>query len=131
MSPTDYYDLERDLSSAERQTRDTVRKFVENEFLPVIREHFRAGTFPVALIPKLGELGLLGANLSGFGLPGINNVAYGLAMQELDRGDSALRSFASVQGALVMFPIVTFGNDAQKQRWLPPLAAGSAVGCFG
>jgi len=131
MSPTDYYDLERDLSSEERLTRDTVRKFVQNEFLPVIREHFRAGTFPAALIPKLGELGLLGANLSGFGLPGINNVAYGLVMQELDRGDSGLRSFASVQGALVMYPILTFGSDAQKQRWLPPLAAGSAVGCFG
>jgi glutaryl-CoA dehydrogenase len=99
--------------------------------LPIIREHFRAGTFPVALIPKLGELGLLGANLSGFGLPGISNVAYGLVMQELDRGDSGLRSLASVQGALVMYPILTFGSDAQKQRWLPPLAAGSAVGCFG
>ena len=131
MSPTDYYDLERDWSSEERLTRDTVRRFVEHEFLPVIREHFRAGTFPVSLIPKLGEMGLLGANLSGFGLPGISNVAYGLVMQELDRGDSGLRSFASVQGALVMFPILTFGSDAQKQRWLPPLAAGRAVGCFG
>jgi glutaryl-CoA dehydrogenase len=131
MSPTDYYDLEREWSSEERLTRDTVRRFVQNEFLPVIREHFRAGTFPVALIPKLGELGLLGANLSGFGLPGISNVAYGLVMQELDRGDSGLRSFVSVQGALVMYPILTFGSDAQKQRWLPPLAAGSAVGCFG
>ena len=131
MSPTDYYDLERDWSSEERQPRDTVRRFVQNEFLPVICDHFRAGTFPVALIPKLGELGLLGANLSGFGLPGISNVAYGLVMQELDRGDSGLRSFASVQGALVMFPILTFGSEAQKQRWLPPLAAGRAVGCFG
>ena len=131
MSPTDYYDLERDLSSEERLTRDTVRRFVQNEYLPIIREHFRAGTFPVALIPKLGELGLLGANLSGFGLLGINNVAYGLVLQELDRGDSGLRSFVSVQGSLVMFPILTFGSDAQKQRWLPPLAAGSDVGCFG
>jgi glutaryl-CoA dehydrogenase len=131
MSATDYYDLERDWSSEERLTRDTVRRFVQNEFLPVIREHFRAGTFPVALIPKLGELGLLGANLSGFGLPGISNVAYGLVMQELDRGDSGLRSFVSVQGALVMFPILTFGSDAQRQRWLPLLAAGRAVGCFG
>ncbi len=131
MSATDYYDLERDWSSEERLTRDTVRRFVQNEFLPVIREHFRAGTFPVALIPKLGELGLLGANLSGFGLPGISNVAYGLVMQELDRGDSGLRSFASVQGALVMYPILTFGSETQKQRWLPPLAAGRAVGCFG
>ena len=112
-------------------TRDTVRKFVTNEFLPVIREHFRAGTFPLECIPKLGELGLLGANLSGFGLPGINNVAYGLVMQELERGDSSLRSFASVQGTLVMYAILTFGSQAQKERWLPLLGAGKAVGCFG
>ena len=85
MATLDYYDIERDLSSEERMTRDTVRKFVANEFLPVVREHFRAGTFPLDFIPKLGELGLLGANLSGFGLPGINNVAYGLVTQELDR----------------------------------------------
>jgi glutaryl-CoA dehydrogenase len=130
MATIDYYDIERDLTSEERMTRDTVRKFVTNEFLPVIREHFRAGTFPVAFIPKLGELGLLGANLSGFGLPAISNVAYGLVMQELDRGDSGLRSFASVQGALVMYPILTFGTEAQKKKWLAPLAAGKAVGCF-
>jgi glutaryl-CoA dehydrogenase len=130
MSAIDYYDIERELTSEERMVRDTVRKFVANEFLPVIQQHFRAGTFPMACIPKLGELGLLGANLSGFGLPGINNVAYGLVMQELDRGDSGLRSFASVQGALVMQPILTFGTEAQKQKWLPLLAAGRAVGCF-
>jgi glutaryl-CoA dehydrogenase len=130
MSAIDYYDIERELTSEERMIRDTVRKFVANEFLPVIQQHFRAGTFPLACIPKLGELGLLGANLSGFGLPGINNVAYGLVMQELDRGDSGLRSFASVQGALVMQPILTFGTEAQKQKWLPLLAAGKAVGCF-
>src|SRR6516162_7742851 len=123
MSAIDYYDIERELTSEERMIRDTVRKFVANEFLPVIQQHFRAGTFPMACIPKLGELGLLGANLSGFGLPGINNVAYGLVMQELDRGDSGLRSFASVQGALVMQPILTFGTEAQKQKWLPLLAA--------
>lgn len=127
----DYYDIERDLSSEERLVRDTVRKFVTNEFLPVVREHFRAGTFPVECIPKLGEMGLLGANLSGYGLPGINNVAYGLAMQEMERGDSGLRSFASVQGSLVMYAILTFGSEAQKERWLPLLGAGKAVGCFG
>ena len=111
--------------------RDAVRRFVTNEFLPVVREHFRAGTFPVACIPQLGKLGLLGANLSGFGLPGINNVAYGLVMQELERGDSGLRSFVSVQSALVMFPIFTFGSEQQKQKWLPLLGAGKAIGCFG
>ena len=131
MSAIDYYDVERDLSSEERMMRDTVRRFVTNEFLPVVREHFRAGTFPVVCIPQLGKLGLLGANLSGFGLPGINNVAYGLVMQELERGDSGLRSFVSVQSALVMFPIFTFGSEQQKQKWLPLLGAGKAIGCFG
>ncbi len=131
MAGTDYYDIERELNSEERMTRDTVRAFVTNEFFPVIREHFRAGTFPMECIPKLGQMGLLGANLSGFGLPGINNVAYGLAMQELERGDSSLRSFASVQGSLVMYPILTFGSQAQKEKWLPLLGSGKAVGCFG
>ena len=130
-STADYYDVDRDLSSEERMTRDTVRKFVANEFLPLVRDHFRAGTFPLACIPKLGEMGLLGANLSGLGLPGISNVAYGLVMQELERGDSGLRSFASVQGSLVMYAILTYGTEAQKERWLPLLAAGKAVGCFG
>ena len=130
MSAVDYYDLERDLSSEERMIRDTVRKFVANEIMPGIRQHFQAGTFPVACIPRLGELGLLGANLSGPGLPGINSVAYGLVMQELERGDSGLRSFASVQGSLVMYAILTFGTEAQKQKWLPALGAGTAVGCF-
>jgi alkylation response protein AidB-like acyl-CoA dehydrogenase len=130
-STLDYYDIEGDLSSEERMVRDTVRKFVAGEFLPLVRDHFRAGTFPLACIPKLGAMGLLGANLSGFGLPGINNVAYGLVMQELERGDSGLRSFASVQGSLVMYPILTFGSDAQKEKWLPLLGAGKAVGCFG
>src|SRR6266436_4404730 len=124
MSAVDYYDVERDLSSEERMIRDTVRKFVANEIMPGIRQHFQAGTFPVGCIPRLGELGLLGANLSGPGLPGINSVAYGLVMQELERGDSGLRSFASVQGSLVMYPIHSYGSDAQKERWLPELAAG-------
>src|SRR5437879_5953404 len=131
MLTSDYYDIQCELNSEERLIRDTVRKFFTNEFQPLIREHFRAGTFPVECIPKLGEMGLLGANLSGYGLPGINNVAYGLVMQELERGDSGLRSFASVQGSLVMYAILTFGTEAQKERWLPLLAAGKAVGCFG
>src|SRR5260221_14133055 len=131
MSPVDYYDVESDLSSEERMTRDTVRKFVANEFLPGIREHFRMGTFPVACIPRLGELGLLGSNLSGPGLPGINNVAYGLVMQELERGDSGLRSFASVQSGLVMYPIYTYGSKEQRDYWIPKMAAGEKIGCFG
>ena len=127
----DFYDIDLDLSDEERMARDTVRRFVERECLPVIREHYRAGTFPLNLIPKMGELGLFGANLAGYGLPGAGNVAYGLIMQELERGDSGLRSCASVQGALVMYPILTFGTEAQKMRWLPALAAGEAIGSFG
>lgn len=130
-SGIDYYDIESELSPEARMTRDTVRAFVEREFLPIVRDHYRAGTFPVHLIPKLGEMGLLGSNLSGYGLPGIDNVSYGLVMQELERGDSGLRSLSSVQGALVMYPIFTFGSDDQKARWLPLLGSGKAVGCFG
>jgi glutaryl-CoA dehydrogenase len=112
--------------------RDTVREFVSREFLPVIQEHIRKdGSFPMELVPQMGELGLFGTNLQGYGCPGLNNVAYGLAMQELERGDSGLRSFASVQGSLVMYPIHTYGSDAQKDRWLPAMTAGEAVGCFG
>jgi len=130
-NPTDYFDIESDLSSDARLVRDTTRAFVQKEFMPLVREHYRAGTFPVELAPRLGELGMLGANLSGFGLPGLDAVSYGLLMQELERGDSGLRSFASVQGALVMYPIVTFGTDKQKEYWIPRLASGRAVGCFG
>ncbi len=127
----DYYDVESDLSQEARMIRDAVRGFVEKEFLPIVRDHYRAGGFPKHLIPMLGEMGLLGSSLKGYGLPGIDNVSYGLVMQELERGDSGLRSFASVQGALVMYPIHTFGSEAQKERWLPALGAGKAVGCFG
>jgi glutaryl-CoA dehydrogenase len=106
--------------------------FVSKEFLPLVQEHVRQdGSFPMQLVPALAELGLFGANLSGYGCAGMNNVAYGLVMQELERGDSGLRSFASVQGALVMYPILSYGTDAQKERWLPELAAGRAIGCFG
>jgi glutaryl-CoA dehydrogenase len=127
----DYYDVEGDLSQEARMIRDTVRGFVEKAFLPIVRDHYRAGGFPRHIIPMLGEMGLLGSSLQGYGLPGIDSVAYGLVMQELERGDSGLRSFASVQGALVMYPIHTFGSEAQKERWLPALGSGKAVGCFG
>jgi glutaryl-CoA dehydrogenase len=127
----DYYGIEELLAPEERLIRDTVRAFVEAEVLPVIDQHNRAGTFPVHLIGRLGELGVLGANLRGYGCAGINNVAYGLAMQELERGDSAIRSFASVQGPLAMYAIHSFGSEAQKRRWLPELAAGRKVACFG
>ncbi len=127
----DYYDIESELSQEARLVRDTTRAFVEREFMPLVQEHYRAGTFPRALVGQMGELGMFGANLSGYGLPGIDNISYGLLMQELERGDSGLRSFASVQGALVMYPIHTFGSEAQKERWLPLLGSGKAVGCFG
>ncbi len=128
----DFLQLDSLLSDEERLARDTVRDFVSREFLPLIQEHVRQdGSFPMQLVPKLAELGLFGANLQGYGCAGMNNVAYGLVMQELERGDSGLRSFASVQGGLVMYPIHRYGSDAQKDRWLPELAAGRAIGCFG
>ena len=128
----DFLRLDDLLSDEERLARDTVRDFVSKEFLPLVQEHVRQdGSFPMQLVPALAELGLFGANLSGYGCAGMNNVAYGLVMQELERGDSGLRSFASVQGALVMYPIFSYGTDAQKERWLPELAAGRAIGCFG
>ena len=127
----DYYEIEDLLSEEERMVRDAVRDWVEAEFLPVVTEHHRAGTFPVQLIPKLGELGVFGATLKGYGCAGLNNVAYGLIMQELERGDSGLRSVASVQSGLVMYPIYAYGSEAQKEAWLPRLATGEKVGCFG
>jgi glutaryl-CoA dehydrogenase len=128
----DFYDVESLLSEEERAVRDTVRRFVDDEVMPVIGEHYIAGTFPSHLIPMMGEMGLYGANLpEEYGCAGLNNVAYGLIMQELERGDSGIRSFASVQGALVMYPIYTFGSEEQRRAWLPRLATGEAVGCFG
>ncbi len=128
----DFLRLDDLLSDEERLARDSVREFVSKEFLPRVQEHFRRdGSFPTELIPRMADLGLFGANLQGYGCAGMNNVAYGLVMQELERGDSGLRSFASVQGALVMYPIHAFGSPAQKERWLPQLAAGRAIGCFG
>jgi glutaryl-CoA dehydrogenase len=128
----DFLRLDELLSDEERLARDTVREFVSKEFLPRVQEHVRRdGSFPIELVPRMAQLSLFGANLQGYGCAGMNNVAYGLVMQELERGDSGLRSFASVQGALVMYPIYTYGSDAQKERWLPRLAAGEAIGCFG
>src|SRR5213083_396476 len=127
----DYYGVEDLLSEEERMVRDAVRDWVETEFLPVVTAHHRAGTFPLELIPKLGELGVFGATLKGYGCAELDHVAYGLIMQELERGDSGLRSFASVQSGLVMYPIHAYGSDAQKERWLPRLQSGEALGCFG
>lgn len=127
----DLFRLDDRLTGEQRLVRRTAARFVEAEFLPVLREHHRAGTFPRALVPRLGELGLLGIDLTGYGCPGAGALAYGLAMRELERGDSGLRSFCSVQGALCMFPIHAFGDEAQKQRFLPELAAGRMIGCFG
>ncbi|MDH5675643.1 MAG: acyl-CoA dehydrogenase family protein [Myxococcales bacterium] len=127
----DFYDLDSELSDEERMVRDTVRRFVDDEVLPIIAEHYQNGTFPEDLIPKIAELGLLGANLKGYGCAGMGQVAYGLICQELERGDSGLRSFASVQGSLCMYPIHAFGSEEQKQRWLPGMAAGEIIGCFG
>jgi len=128
----DFLRLDELLSDEERLVRDTVRAWVGAEFLPRVQEHVRRdGSFPMELVPQIAELGMFGANLHGFGCAGMNNVAYGLVMQELERGDSGLRSFASVQGSLCMYPIYTYGSDAQKERWLPPMAAGKAIGCFG
>jgi glutaryl-CoA dehydrogenase len=127
----DFYQIDELLSEEERMIRDTVRSFVSDEIIPIIEKHNREATFPSHLIPKMGELGLLGANLTGYGCAGLSHTAYGLIMQELERGDSGVRSFVSVQGALCMYPIHTFGSDEQKERWLPAMARGEAVGCFG
>ena len=128
----DFLLLDEELSDEEILARDTVRSFVTKEFMPVIQEHVRQdGSFPMELSASMAELGMFGANLEGYGCAGMNNVAYGLLMQELERGDSGLRSFASVQGSLCMYPIHAYGSKAQKERWLPEMAAGRAIGCFG
>ncbi|GAB4108758.1 MAG: acyl-CoA dehydrogenase family protein [Acidobacteriota bacterium] len=127
----DFYRLDDLLSDEEKLIRDTVRSFVEDRVLPVIEDCYQAGTFPMDLIPVMGELGFFGANLDGYGCAGLGSVAYGLIMQELERGDSGLRSFVSVQGALVMYPIYSFGSPEQKEKWLPRLQRGEAIGCFG
>lgn len=128
----DFYDMDSLLSEEERMIRDTVRQWVEDRLMPIIGDAYINHRMPTELIPEMGELGLLGANLpEEYGCSGLNNVAYGLIMQELERGDSGIRSFASVQGGLVMYPIYAWGSEEQKKKWLPKLASGDAVGCFG
>jgi glutaryl-CoA dehydrogenase len=127
----DFLGLDDQLSDEERLVRSTVARFVDERFLPLIVDHYERATFPMELVPELANLGLLGMHLHGYGAAGMNNVMYGLACQELERGDSGLRSFVSVQGSLCMFPIERYGSDEQKQRWLPAMAKGEVIGCFG
>ncbi len=127
----DYFGVDSLFSEEELMVRQTARRFADERILPVIRECFRDGRFPAELVPEMGELGFFGANLEGYGCAGMSNTEYGLIMQELERVDSGIRSFVSVQGALVMYPIFTYGSDAQKDRWLPALQSGKAIGCFG
>ena len=130
--PLDFFDLEDQYSEEERMVRDTVRAWVGERFLPLVAEHFENGTFPMELVPELAELGVFGPTVpEEYGAAGMNNVAYGLICQELERGDSGLRSFVSAQGSLVMFPIFTYGSEEQRKEWLPKLARGEAIGCFG
>ncbi|MCB0283866.1 MAG: acyl-CoA dehydrogenase family protein [Calditrichae bacterium] len=128
----DYFKISDLFSDDERMIQQTVREFVEERFMPVIQKHHRNGTFPLDIIPEMGQMGLLGVTVpEEYGGPGLSNFIYGIAMQELERGDSGLRSFASVQGSLVMFPIKTYGSEEQKKKWLPLLASGTKIGCFG
>lgn len=128
----DFYQITDLLTEEELAIQKTAHEFVQNEFMPIIQEHFREGTFPLSIIPRLGEIGVFGPTFpEEYGGAGVSNVAYGLLMQELERGDSGLRSFASVQGGLVMYPILEYGSEEQKKQWLPKLARGEVVGCFG
>jgi glutaryl-CoA dehydrogenase len=128
----DLFGIDGLLQEEEKMIRDLVRKWVDEAVLPIIEEQYQKAEFPMQLVPQMGEMGLLGSNLpEKYGCAGINNVSYGLIMQELERGDSGLRSFASVQGALVMYPIYTWGSESQKKYWLPKLARGEKVGCYG
>ena len=119
------------LSDEEQMVRDSVRRWTAQCWLPIVEEHFDKGTFPLDIAKSLAELGVFGATISGYECAGMSNMAYGLAMYELEYGDSGLRSFASVQGSLTMFAIEQFGSEAQKKRWLPALAKAEAIGCFG
>src|SRR4051812_46771991 len=127
----DFIEFDSLLSEDELLVRDNTRKWVEEKIIPIIEQCNREGRFPRELVPEMGQLGFFGANLKGYGCAGMSNVEYGLAMQEIELGDSGLRSFVSVQSALVMYPILAFGSEEQKQRWLPRLQSGEAVGCFG
>ncbi|MFQ6103721.1 MAG: acyl-CoA dehydrogenase family protein [Candidatus Glassbacteria bacterium] len=127
----DFYDVDSLLTEEERMVRDTAREFVENSVIPIIEKRYRDGIFPMELVRPLGELGFLGANIEGYGCPSKCNVIYGVINQELERGDSGIRSFVSVQSSLVMYPIHTFGSEEMKNHWLPELASGEKIGCYG
>ena len=128
----DFYNVESQYTREEILIRDTVRKFVEEAVVPGIADHFEAGTFPMEIVPQLAEMGLFGATLpTEYGCAGVSNTAYGLILQELERGDSGVRSFVSVQGTLAMYPIYAFGTEEQRRKWLPDMAAGKIIGCFG
>ncbi len=128
---TDFFQVRSLLSDDEQVIQDTVARFVDERVLPIIAQAFNDHRFPCELVPELAEMGLLGCNIDGYGCAGLNNVCYGLVCQELERGDGGLRSFVSVQGSLCMYPILAYGSDEQKQRWLPPMARGEVIGCFG
>ena len=127
----DFYRVDDLLNEEERLVRSTIGRFVDERFLPAVAEHYERGTFPLEVVPELARLGVFGMQLQGYGAAGLSNVMYGLACQELERGDSGLRSFVSVQGSLCMFPIHRYGSEEQKQRWLPFMARGEVIGCFG
>ncbi len=131
INPMDFYDVRGLLSDDEQMVQDTVARFVDDKVLPVIGECFEHGRFPAELVPEIAALGLLGSSIEGYDCAGLNGVSYGLICQELERGDSGIRSFVSVQSSLVMYPIYAFGSEEQKQRWLPAMARGEAIGCFG
>jgi glutaryl-CoA dehydrogenase len=131
LDPLDLYDVRSELSDDEIMVKDTVGRFVDDRVIPLMREAFEQHVFPRELVTEVAELGLLGTSIDGYDCAGLNSVSYGLICQELERGDSALRSFVSVQSSLVMFPIHAYGSEEQKQRWLPPMARGEAIGCFG
>ncbi len=131
LDPLDLYDITSELSEEELMVRDSVGRMVDEKVIPLMREAFEQHEFPRELIPEVAELGLLGSSIDGYDCAGLNSVSYGLICQELERGDSGLRSFVSVQSSLVMFPIHAYGSEEQKQRWLPAMARGEAIGCFG
>jgi len=131
LNPFDLYDVDALLSEEERMIRDSVARFVDERAMPLIARHFDEAKFPAELIPEIAEMGLLGSSLEGYGCAGLNAVSYGLICQELERCDSGLRSFVSVQSSLCMYPIYAYGSEEQKQRWLPGMAAGEIIGCFG
>src|SRR5436190_10855608 len=130
-NPFDFFDVRSLLSDEERAVQDSVGRFVDERVLPVIADAFEHDRFPKELVPTIAEMGLLGCNLDGYECAGLNNVCYGLVCQELERGDSGIRSFVSVQGSLCMYPILTYGSEEQRQRWLPGMAKGEIIGCFG